>query len=474
SYNINMVAIHNKRPVLMGLMDLIDAYIQHQKEVVTNRSNYDLKRTRERQHIVEGLIKMVSVLDEVVHMIRQSKDKSDAKKNLMVAFEFSERQAEAIVMLQLYRLTNTDVTALQQENEELSKTILELTEILSSETKLLKVIQTELKQVRKDFKTERRSQIEEQIQEIKIDETDMITKEDVIVAVTKDGYVKRTSIRSYNATKSEMPVMKDGDELVSKLQVDTLQTLLMFTNRGSFIYLPVYKLPEFKWKDIGQHVSNLVTIDSEEKVIAVFAISDFKSEECLFFTTANGMIKKTRLGDFEVSRYNRAMMAMAVKEDDVLISVVKAPSPNDVIMVTKQGYLLKFSDEEIAITGLKAMGVKGIAIGKDDQLIKVVLANANDELLLLTQRGNIKKLKVKDIALSSRNKKGSLGIKAIKSNPHYFVDCIKVESNQEVYIKTETTQVKLNLSLFKAVDLNSVGTNIVDDAVMKLMIDEIE
>ena len=165
---------------------------------------------------------------------------------------------------------------------------------------------------------------------------------------------------------------------------------------------------------------------------------------------------------------------MAVKEDDVLISVVKAPSPNDVIMVTKQGYLLKFSDEEIAITGLKAMGVKGIAIGKDDQLIKVVLANANDELLLLTQRGNIKKLKVKDIALSSRNKKGSLGIKAIKSNPHYFVDCIKVESNQEVYIKTETTQVKLNLSLFKAVDLNSVGTNIVDDAVMKLMIDEIE
>ncbi|CUM97626.1 DNA topoisomerase IV subunit A [Turicibacter sanguinis] len=474
SYNINMVAIHNKRPVLMGLMDLIDAYIQHQKEVVTNRSNYDLKRARERQHIVEGLIKMVSVLDEVVHMIRQSKDKSDAKKNLMVAFEFSERQAEAIVMLQLYRLTNTDVTALQQENEELSKTILELTEILSSETKLLKVIQTELKQVRKDFKTERRSQIEEQIQEIKIDETDMITKEDVIVAVTKDGYVKRTSIRSYNATKSEMPVMKDGDELVSKLQVDTLQTLLMFTNRGSFIYLPVYKLPEFKWKDIGQHVSNLVTIDSEEKVIAVFAISDFKSEECLFFTTANGMIKKTRLGDFEVSRYNRAMMAMAVKEDDVLISVVKAPSPNDVIMVTKQGYLLKFSDEEIAITGLKAMGVKGIAIGKDDQLIKVVLANANDELLLLTQRGNIKKLKVKDIALSSRNKKGSLGIKAIKSNPHYFVDCIKVESNQEVYIKTETTQVKLNLSLFKAVDLNSVGTNIVDDAVMKLMIDEIE
>ena len=474
SYNINMVAIHNKRPVLMGLVELIDAYIQHQKEVVTNRSNYDLKRARERQHIVEGLIKMVSVLDEVVHIIRQSKDKSDAKKNLIATFEFSERQAEAIVMLQLYRLTNTDVTALEMENEELSKTIASLTEILSSETKLLKVIQKELKQVQKDFKTERRSQIQEHIQEIKIDETDMITKEDVMVAITKDGYVKRTSLRSYNATKSEMPVMKEGDELVSKLQVDTLQTLLMFTNRGSFIYLPVYKLPEFKWKDIGQHVSNLVTMDSEEKIIQVFAINNFKSEEYLFFTTKCGMVKKTRLSDFEVSRYNRAMVAMAVKEDDALISVLKSSFMKEVVMITKQGYLLKYNDDEVAFMGLKAMGVKGIQLGKDDELIKVLLTGLNDEILCLTQRGNIKKLKVKDIVLSTRNKKGSLGIKTIKSNPHYFVDCVKLEPNQEVSIQTEDNVVKLTVSLFKAVDLNSVGTNIVDGQVTKFIVEEIE
>ncbi len=474
SYNINMVAIHNKRPVLMGLVELIDAYIQHQKEVVTNRSNYDLKRARERQHIVEGLIKMVSVLDEVVHIIRQSKDKSDAKKNLIATFEFSERQAEAIVMLQLYRLTNTDVTALEMENEELSKTIASLTEILSSETKLLKVIQKELKQVQKDFKTERRSQIQEHIQEIKIDETDMITKEDVMVAITKDGYVKRTSLRSYNATKSEMPVMKEGDELVSKLQVDTLQTLLMFTNRGSFIYLPVYKLPEFKWKDIGQHVSNLVTMDSEEKIIQVFAINNFKSEEYLFFTTKCGMVKKTRLSDFEVSRYNRAMVAMAVKEDDALISVLKSSFMKEVVMITKQGYLLKYNDDEVAFMGLKAMGVKGIQLAKDDELIKVLLTGLNDEILCLTQRGNIKKLKVKDIVLSTRNKKGSLGIKTIKSNPHYFVDCVKLEPNQEVSIQTEDNVVKLTVSLFKAVDLNSVGTNIVDGQVTKFIVEEIE
>ena len=473
SYNINMVAIHNKRPVLMGLMDLIDAYIQHQKEVVTNRSNFDLKRARERQHIVEGLIKMVSVLDEVVHIIRHSKDKADAKKNLIQAFGFSERQAEAIVMLQLYRLTNTDVTALEKENEELTKTIQELTAILSSETKLLKVIQDELKQVKKQFETPRRSVIQKHIQEIKIDETDMVVKEDVMVAITKDGYVKRTSLRSYNATKLDTSTMKEGDELVAKLQLDTLQTLVMFTNRGSFIYLPVFKLPEFKWKDIGQHVSNLVTMDSEEKIIAVHAVSNFKTEEYFFFTTASGMVKKTRLSDFEVTRYNRAMVAMSVKEDDELISVIRCTFMNDVIMVTKNGYLLKFSDDEITPTGLKAMGVKGIQLGAGDQLIKVVLASVNDEILLLTQRGNIKKLKVKDIALSTRNKKGCLGIKTIKSNPHQFVDCIKVLPKQEVSILTIDGITKLN-TILKPVDLNSVGTNMVDAEVFKFVVEDIE
>ena len=473
SYNINMVAIHNKRPVLMGLMDLIDAYIQHQKEVVTNRSNFDLKRARERQHIVEGLIKMVSVLDEVVQIIRHSKDKADAKKNLIQAFGFSERQAEAIVMLQLYRLTNTDVTALEKENEELTKTIQELTAILSSETKLLKVIQDELKQVKKQFETPRRSVIQKHIQEIKIDETDMVVKEDVMVAITKDGYVKRTSLRSYNATKLDTSTMKEGDELVAKLQLDTLQTLVMFTNRGSFIYLPVFKLPEFKWKDIGQHVSNLVTMDSEEKIIAVHAVSNFKTEEYFFFTTASGMVKKTRLSDFEVTRYNRAMVAMSVKEDDELISVIRCTFMNDVIMVTKNGYLLKFSDDEITPTGLKAMGVKGIQLGAGDQLIKVVLASVNDEILLLTQRGNIKKLKVKDIALSTRNKKGCLGIKTIKSNPHQFVDCIKVLPKQEVSILTIDGITKLN-TILKPVDLNSVGTNMVDAEVFKFVVEDIE
>ena len=476
SYNINMVAIHNKRPVLMGLMDLVEAYIQHQKEVVTNRSNYDLKKAKERQHIVEGLIKMVSVLDEVVQIIRASKDKSDAKNNLIKEFEFSEIQAEAIVMLQLYRLTNTDVTALQKENDELTETINQLNDILSSEKNLLKVIQKELKEVKEKFANPRKTMIEAQIQEIKIDETDMILKEDVMVAITKDGYIKRTSLRSYIASKSEMPFMKDGDELIGKFQVDTVRTLLMFTNRGSFIYLPIFKLPELKWKDLGQHISNLVSIDSDEKIISAHIIQEFKENEYFLFMTANGLIKRTRLSDFGVSRYNRAMVAIAVKEDDVLTSVLRISEKmkENIIIATEKGYLLKFSPNDLAPAGLKAMGVKGIQLGTDDIVIKMITASDKDDLLLLTQRGNIKKIKVKNLTLSARNKKGSLGIKALKTNPHQFLDCMKINVNQKISVQTQKGLLEIDLAALKSVDLNSVGTHITEEMVTKFVSEESE
>lgn len=465
SYNINMVAIYNKRPVLMGLMDLIDAYIQHQKVVVTNRSNYDLKRARERQHIVEGLIKMVSVIDEVVAIIRGSKDKADAKVNLIRKFEFSEIQAEAIVMLQLYRLTNTDVTALQRENDELSVTIEYLTSILSSETKLLKVIQNELKEVKTKFGSPRKSVIEAEIQEIKIDETDMVVREDVVVSITKDGYVKRTSLRSYTMSKSDMSATKEGDSLVAKFQVDTIKTLLMFTSRGSFVYLPVFKLPELKWKDLGQHLSNIVTMDNDEKIVSAFVIDDFSKDEYVLLATKGGLIKRVRLGDFEVQRYNRAMMAVSVKEDDEVISAVRIPEKNkdDVIIATKEAYLLRFAAEEVPVLGTKAMGVKAINLGLNDEVVKALIGSNKEELLVLTHRGHVKKIRVRSLVTSGRAKKGVTGIKAIKSNPHYFTDVIKVADAQDLSILTDSGPLKVNVEL-KVGDLNSLGTNLVDES----------
>lgn len=247
-----MVAIHNRRPTLMTLTTVLDAYIAHQKEVVTNRSAYELRKAKERHHIVDGLIKALSILDEVIATIRSSNDKRDAKNNLMEKYDFTEAQSEAIVSLQLYRLTNTDITQLRDEARELDVRIAELEDILANEKKLFKVITNNLKKLKKTYADERRSVIEEKIEEIKINLEVMIASEDVYVTVTKDGYIKRTSQRSYAASNGKDFGMKDTDRLIHQFEMNTTDVLLLFTNKGSYIYCPVHQLPDIRWKDMGQ------------------------------------------------------------------------------------------------------------------------------------------------------------------------------------------------------------------------------
>ncbi|NWN94826.1 MAG: DNA topoisomerase IV subunit A, partial [Bacillus sp. (in: Bacteria)] len=244
SYNFNMVAIHNRRPQLMGLRELLDAYIEHQKEVVTKRTEFDLKKARDRKHIVDGLMKALSILDEVIAAIRASKDKKDAKANLIAKFAFTEPQAEAIVTLQLYRLTNTDITTLENEAADLEKKIETYLAILSSEKKLFTVIKKELRDIRKKYADNRRTTIEAEIQELKINLEAMIPNEDVMVTITKDGYIKRTSLRSYTASNGRDLAIKDSDRLLFKQQLNTVQTVLLFTNKGSYVYCPVHQLPD--------------------------------------------------------------------------------------------------------------------------------------------------------------------------------------------------------------------------------------
>ncbi|MDP4157118.1 MAG: DNA topoisomerase IV subunit A, partial [Bacillota bacterium] len=286
-YSFNMVAIYNKRPKTLGIRELLDAYIGHQKEVVTRRTEFDLRKAKDRQHIVEGLMKALSILDEVIATIRASKDKRDAKDNLIEKYAFTEPQAEAIVSLQLYRLTNTDITALRNEAEELEKKIEEWTSILNSEKKLLSVIKKELKEVKKRFADERRSKIEAEIEELKINLEVMVPSEDVIVTVTKEGYVKRTSQRSFAASNGQDFGMKDSDRLISQLDLNTKDVVLLFTNKGNYLYCPVHELPDIRWKDIGQHVTNLIPIDRDEEIIQVLGIKDFEMDAYLVFVTRN-------------------------------------------------------------------------------------------------------------------------------------------------------------------------------------------
>ncbi|MCM3664144.1 DNA topoisomerase IV subunit A [Mesobacillus subterraneus] len=467
TYNFNMVAINKKRPVLMGLAELLDAYIDHQKDVVTKRSQYDLQKAKERQHIVEGLMKALSILDEVIATIRASKDKRDAKDNLIKNFAFSETQAEAIVSLQLYRLTNTDITALQAEAEELAKKVEELSAILGSEKKLLAVIKKELKDVKKRFSDDRRTKIEAEIEEIKINLEVLIASEDVIVTVTKDGYVKRTSQRSYAASNGQDFAMKDTDRLLSQLNMNTKDVLLLFTNKGSYLYLPVHELPDIRWKDLGQHVGNLVPIDRDEEIIKTMPITDFDQNLFLLFVTKNGMVKKSELSLYKAQRYSKPLTAINVKGDDRVIDVHMTDGTKDLFLSSHLGYGLWFSEEEISTIGIRAAGVKGMNLKDGDYLVggKIIDQDLKQSIVIATQRGAVKKMKLSEFEKSSRAKRGVVMLRELKSNPHRIMGVEAVSEQDEIFFQTEKQHVvTVRASELRFNDRYTNGSFLVDES----------
>ncbi|WP_203362514.1 DNA topoisomerase IV subunit A [Bacillus sp. REN10] len=466
SYNFNMVAIHNRRPTLMGLPQLLDAYISHQKEVVTKRSEFELSKAKARAHIVEGLIKALSILDEVIAAIRASKDKKDAKQNLITSFEFTEPQAEAIVNLQLYRLTNTDITALRKEAEELASLIEHLTNILSSEKKLASVIKTELRAVKKHYNDERRTIIEKEIEEIKVNLEVMIPSEDVMVTVTKDGYIKRTSLRSYSASGGADLAMKETDHLLYQAEVNTTDVLLVFTNKGNYLYLPVHELPDIRWKDLGQHLASLVTIDKEEEVISVFSVKDFQQPLFFLFVTKNGMVKKTELSQYKVQRYSRALVAINVKGDDEVVDVHLTDGEGLVFIATHFGYGLLFAEQEVNIVGPRAAGVKGINLKDGDFVVagKVTKESADPAILLVTHRGAVKKMDLSVFEVATRATRGVVMLRELKANPHRVAGIAFMESTEKIALQTKKGQVEIfDFHSLNKSDRYSNGSFVIDE-----------
>ncbi|ANC77148.1 DNA gyrase subunit A [Fictibacillus phosphorivorans] len=467
SYNYNMVAIHNKTPKLMGLKAILHSYIQHQKEVVTRRTRYDLRKAEERSHIVEGLIKAISILDEVIETIRASKDKRNAKDNIIEKFQFTELQAEAIVTLQLYRLTNTDITTLQSEAEELAKKITYLRSLLDSEKKLFNVIKKEMAEVQKKYADPRRTIIEAEIEEIKIDMEVMIPSEDVMVTVTEDGYVKRSSVRSYSASNGEPPGMKDTDSLLMASQLNTTETLLMFTNKGNYVYLPVYEMPEIRWKDMGQHLASLVGLDKDERLIKAYPIKEFAENQYLIFFTKQGMAKKTELKSYKATRYNRPLMAVKLKADDEVVDVSLTNGQQDVFITTHFGLGLWFAEEEISIVGQRASGVKGINLKAGDHVVSGFALPEDPEkaqVVIATQRGALKKMKISEFEKTSRAKRGLVMVRELKSNPHRIVG-MKLITADDIQFVLETSSGKvetISAVNYKPADRYNNGSFVVD------------
>ena len=467
AYNFNMVAISKKHPKLLGIRELLDAYIDHQKEVVVRRTKYELDKAKERQHIVEGLMKALSILDQVIATIRASKDKRDAKDNLIAKFSFTEAQAEAIVSLQLYRLTNTDITALQQEAEELASKIEEWTSILLSEKKLLSVIKKELKDVKKRFADPRRSKIEAEIEELKINLEVTVPSEDVIVTVTKEGYVKRTSQRSFAASNGQDLAMKDTDRLLAQLEINTQDVVLLFTNKGNYLYCPVHELPDIRWKDLGQHVANIIPIDRDEEIIQVIPVKDFEADAYLVFVTKNGMVKKTELKQYKAQRYSKPLVGVNLKDDDQVIDVHLTDGTKEIFIISNYGYALWFHEEEISIVGIRAAGVKGINLKDGDLVVggKVITPDNDKATIVITnQRGSVKRMKLKEFDKTTRAKRGVVILRELKANPHRIVGFVVATDEDTLFIQTEKGHIEEILtSEIRFNDRYSNGSFILDE-----------
>lgn len=465
NYNFNVVAIANKRPVQMGLLEILDSYIAHQREIVTNKSNYELHNAKKRLHIVEGLISMTSILDAVIKTIRSSANKKDAKDNLVSTYEFSEEQAEAIVMLQLYKLTNTDIYALQKEKEDLSQSVEQLNDILSNDTSLLTVIKSELLTTLSELSLPRKTLIEHKIDEVKVEVKELIAKEDAIILITRDGYIKRMTLKNYAA--EEETKLKDNDIIIAKYEVTTLDTLLLFTNQGNYVYLPVQKIPDVKHKDLGRNVSTLASIAADEKVIFTVAIDDFNADRYLLFTTKNGLTKRTHIRDLNAERYSRALKATKIRDNDELVSVdICYGDQNEVVMVTKKGFINRYNANEISLFAPASFGVKALEMkGRpDDEVVAGHYIDSKDTILLLNQKGTVKKMKPSEIVKGKKNHVGRQYIVATKKAPLFLVDCEIIHKNhaelrvEETYLEGSEGITKLDLSGKASAKISDIGT----------------
>ena len=454
NYNYNMVAIVDRCPMTLGVIGIIDAYIKHFEEVITRRTNFDLQTAKKRMHVVEGMIKAISILDEVIKTIRASKNKADAILNLQKEYDFTEVQADYIVTLQLYRLTNSDINDFINEFNNLKKIIAGLEAILSDKEKLKDVMKQELRNIKKEYATERKTEIKDEVLDITIDEKEMIPKEDVIVLVTRDGYIKRSSIRSYTSSDYE-PTLKDSDYPIGLYEANTLDTMLLFTSLGNFLFIPVYTIPDMKWKDLGKHVSNLVPLANGEEIISSIRISDFNLDADITLASKNGMIKRTKLNEFKLLRYNKPVNCMKLKEDDKLITAFLSRY-NNIFVATNNGYGLWYDITEIPIVGLRTSGVKSINL-KNDFVSSVNNFAEIDYVSLITDKKTGKRMKISEFEKTSRTRRGLMILKEVKSNPYHVLKTFTESINKHLILRSDTIDT-IKLTELPIMDRYSTGS----------------
>ena len=468
TYNYNMIAIVNRRPKQLGILEILDAHIAHYRQIVLKRTAFDLAHAKKRLHIVEGLIKAISILDEVIKVIRASKNKMDAKDNLVKEFDFTFDQAEAIVVLQLYRLTNTDIVTLEEELKNLNIIINALSKILEDEEELKKVMKDELRIMKKEYAVPRKTVITNEEAVIKIDEKAMIPDEDVVALITRDGYVKRTSVRAYKANTDD-PLLKEGDYVLGLYMLNTRDTVLLFTNLGNYLFLPVHEIPDIKWKMLGKHISNIIKLSENEEIVSVIPVKDFDLNTSVAIASRNGMIKRTLLKEFMVSRYSKPMSCMKLKEDDRVVNAFLTLK-KDIFVATDVGYGLWFDINEVPLSGIKSSGVKSINLKGDFVVSCDNFDSSFEYLTVFTDKGTAKRVKLEEFEKSSRARRGLVILREVKSNPYKVVKALILENKGYVGLRKESDIEFVKNTEIPISDRYKTGSTVSKDNILDVFI----
>lgn len=461
SYNYNCVAIVDKRPMQLGLLELLDAYIEHQKDVVIRKSKFTLQKAKDRMHIVEGMVIAISDIDGLIETIKKSQDKKSATENVASKYGLTLVQAEAIVTLQLYRLTSTDINALKQEKAELETLIDQLNTLIGSESLVEGEIKKKLRQIRNDFAIERKSEIVEEVEEIKIEKEALIQSEDVYISISKDGYIKRSSNRSYQSSEGALPDVKDGDWLIYSGQANTLDKVIAITEIGNYLYIPVYELQEKPWKHVGEHISANVKISGQDKIVFATVVKSFETSKFIVMATETGLIKKSAVYDFEVTRYSKPITCMKLREDDRIISCAISDGNSDIMMISKQGYINRYNESEVAQTGIKSAGIKGITL-RDDVAVSMLVVKAGETFLFTTDKACSKRLRVDIIPMLGRTTKGTKINKDIKTNPQLVVKAHVVDVNDQINCLTNNGQKSFIAKEIPLADVDTGNSQAID------------
>lgn len=445
NYNFNMVAIDDQRPMRVGLKRILTSYLEFQKEIIRRRTQYNLTKAQQRLHIVEGLIKALSILDKVIKTIRASKNRKDAKENLVKEYNFTPEQAEAIVTLQLYRLTNTDVTELEKEQEQLNSRINEYQLILANENELAKVLTKEIRAIKKEFGNLRRTKIENHVEKLEIDTKVTVANEDVVVLVSHAGYIKRSSIRSFKASEAEENGLREDDYPLLIQQTNTLSHLFMFTNLGHIIYRPIHEIADARWKDTGEHISQTIGLADNEEIIKAMIFDKLDQPGTIIMGTSDGQVKQTAFNDYKPgSRYkSHASVAIKLRDNAQVVNVDYYEPTNEnrsLLTISRQGYAVRYDVADVPVTGIRTAGVRAINLKDDDQVADQILVKDGQDIAVITQRGAFKEMPVDEIEVGARARRGELVLRRLKSHPHEIADFLAYDHDYQGAFETITNR----------------------------------